>query len=284
MAKQKTSSAAGQLRSFDGLLKGRAKSVQELARAIRAIVYEELPDAQESFYGGRHAMALYRTSADVCWIQPLNGRCNLYFVRGRELTDDGGFLEGTSKQNRHVKIRSLEQLRRLPVRAWLQQSVALNRRAVGSGLSFEQALAKVRAICLALPQTKETMTWGKPHFRVGEKIFCGCGEQRGRPSIGLKMEPAESRLLMTVPGVEKAAYSRPNDGWVQIDPGVFDDWDDIQRLIIGSYRLIAPKRLLAKKMKAGETGTQRSEPATVAQSFGIFTAGPEGRGGGGGPW
>jgi hypothetical protein len=56
------------------------------------------------------------------------------------------------------------------------------------------------------------------------------------------MEPNESRLLMTLPGVEKASYSRPNDGWVQIDPHVFDDWDEIERLIIGSYRLIAPKR------------------------------------------
>ncbi len=241
MAKKKTKSATGQPRSFDGLLKGRTKPVQELARAIRKIVYDELPDAQESYYGGRHAMALYRTSADVCWIQPLNERCNLYFVRGRELTDDGGFLEGTSKQNRHVKIRSREQLKQLPVRAWLQESLALNSRAAVSGMTFEQVLDKVRAICLALPHTKETLTWGKPHFRVGEKIFCGCGEQRGRASIGLKMEPAESRLLMTVPGVEKAAYSRPDDGWVQIDPCVFDDWDDIERLLFGSYRLIAPE-------------------------------------------
>ena len=48
---------------------------------------------------------------------------------------------------------------------------------------------------------------------------------------------------MTVPGIEKAAYSRPDDGWIQIDPCVFDDWEEIERLIVGSYRRIAPKRL-----------------------------------------
>ena len=188
-------------------------------------------------------MALYRTVAEVCWIQPLSQRCNLYFVRGWELTDDHRLLEGTSKSVRHVKIRSIGQLQQLPVRAWLQETLALNGAAVASGMTFEQALSNVRAICLALPHSKETLTWGRPHFRVAEKIFCGCGEQRGRPSIGLKAEVAESRVLMKVPGIEKAAYSRPDDGWIQIDPWVFDDWEEIERLIVGSYRLIAPKRL-----------------------------------------
>ena len=89
------------------------------------------------------------------------------------------------------------------------------------------------------------MTWGKPHFRVGEKIFCGCGEQHGRPSLGLKAEVGESRVLMRLPGIGKAPYSRPNDGWIEIDPNELDDWEEIERLVIGSYRLIAPKRTLA---------------------------------------
>ena len=36
-------------------------------------------------------------------------------------------------------------------------------------------LARVREICLALPDTKETLTWGSPYFRVGDKIFAGYG-------------------------------------------------------------------------------------------------------------
>ena len=243
MKKPQRTSATAQPKSFGALLKGRPKSVQQLARAIRTIVYEEVPDAQESFYGGRDAMALYRTVAEVCWIQPLSQRCNLYFVRGRELTDDRRLLEGTSKANRHIKIRSVGQLEQFPVRAWLQESLVLNGAAVASGTTCEQALANVRAIALALPHTKETLTWGRPHFRVGEKIFCGCGEQRGRPSIGLKVEVDESRVLMRVPGITKAAYSRPDDGWIQIDPCEFDDWEEIERLMVGSYRRIAPKRL-----------------------------------------
>jgi predicted DNA-binding protein (MmcQ/YjbR family) len=124
------------------------------------------------------------------------------------------------------------------------ESVELNVAATDNSITFDEVLEKLRTICLALPQTKETLTWGKPHFRVGEKIFCGCGEQQGRASLGLKMDSHESTQLMQLLGVEKAPYSRPNDGWVTIDPTVFDDWNEIEQLLVGSYRLIAPKRTL----------------------------------------
>jgi hypothetical protein len=158
MARQKPSAASIPPKTFAGLLKARAKPIRELAHAIRELVYEERPDAEESFYGGRQPMAIYRTVADVCWIQPLTDRCNLYFLRGPELTDDPGLLEGTSSRNRHVKIQSVDHLHDLPVREWLRQSVALNVAAIAAGLSFDEVHERPRGICLKLPQTKETFT------------------------------------------------------------------------------------------------------------------------------
>jgi predicted DNA-binding protein (MmcQ/YjbR family) len=35
----------------------------------------------------------------------------------------------------------------------------------------EKALARVRKICLALPDTEEKMAWGEPTFRVGGRLF-----------------------------------------------------------------------------------------------------------------
>ena len=245
MAKKKAATAKPtRPRSFNGVIKGRTRAVQNIAKALRDIVFAELPDAEESYIGGQNAMALYRTTADVCWLQPLKARCNIYFLRGPELTDDEQLLEGNSDRYRFARVHSLEDVEQLPIRAWLQETVALNE-AANEGLSFDEVLQRLQKICLALPNTKETNTWGKPHFRVGEKIFCGCGEDQGRPRVGLKMEPQQSRLMMRLPGIEKAPYSRPNDGWVSIDPGVFDDWPEIQRAIIDSYRLIAPKRTVA---------------------------------------
>lgn len=241
-----TRPAAAKPRTFGGLIRRSSRPVQEIAKALRALVVEELPDVEESFYGGQRPMAMYRTTADVCWIQPLKTRCNLYLLQGTQLRDDAQQLEGSSDRMKHAKVGSLEDFERLPLREWLRESQALNEAATQHAMSVDQVRAELQRICLALPNTKETITWGKPHFRVGEKIFCGCGEDRGAPRIGLKMEAKASELLMKLPGVEKAPYSRKGDGWVSIDPAVFDDWEEIEQLLVGSFRLIAPKRLVAQ--------------------------------------
>ncbi|MBM82068.1 MAG: hypothetical protein CMJ78_15975 [Planctomycetaceae bacterium] len=243
--KKKATKKRPQIRSFSALLKGRSADVQTLAKALRALILDELADAEETFYTAANGMAIYRLGADVCWLQPLKTRCNLYFLRGTELDDKDGLLEGGSDRFRHVKVDSIEALDELPLREWIRQSVELNEATLSGALSFDEVLERLREVCLALPNTKETLTWGKPYFRVGEKIFCGCAEIHGRASLGLKMDTDDSYLMMQLPGIEKAAYSRSNDGWVSIDPAEFDDWAEIEQLIVGSFRLIAPKRTLA---------------------------------------
>ena len=46
-------------------------------------------------------------------------------------------------------------------------------------------LNEMRRICLSLPETAETMTWGQPHFRVRGQIFAGFGDHAGIENIGL---------------------------------------------------------------------------------------------------
>lgn len=233
-------------RSFTGVIKGRSKVVRELAKELRGLVLEEIPDAEESFYGGDKPMAIYRTLADVCWIQPLTNRCNIYFTRGTDLTDESGVLEGSSDRIQHIKVKNVDTMDQLPLREFIQETVELNQATVSDGLTTEEVLDQLRDVALSLPQTKETVTWGKPHFRVVEKIFCGCADQKGEPTIRLKLDAAEARLMMGAPGIEKAAYSRPNDGWIAIKPNTFGDWDEISRMVIASFRLVAPKRVSAQ--------------------------------------
>ena len=110
-------------------------------------------------------MAMYRTTADVCWIQPLKECCNIYFMRGPELTDSEQILEGSSDQFRFAKVGSLDDIETLPLRAWLRESVSLNEATTSNAMSFDEVIEKLRTICLVLPDTKETLTWGKPLFR-----------------------------------------------------------------------------------------------------------------------
>lgn len=38
---------------------------------------------------------------------------------------------------------------------------------------FERPVfARARALCLAFPETAETVSWGHPNFRAGKKTFC----------------------------------------------------------------------------------------------------------------
>jgi predicted DNA-binding protein (MmcQ/YjbR family) len=98
---------------------------------------------------------------------------------------------------------------------------------------------------LSLPDTKETLTWGKPHFRVGEKIFSGYGEENGKASIGFKLELAHAKSIIKDPRFWPAPYVG-HKGWVSMDVAKVSDWAEVRSLIHESYRLIAPKKSLAK--------------------------------------
>ena len=125
-------------------------------------------------------------------------------------------------------------------------------------------LTKVREICLSLPDTKETPTWGQPHFRVGEKIFAGCGEEKGRVSIGFKLEMKHAHeLVKKDPRFSPAPYVG-HKGWVSMDGRKVSDWDEMRELILESYELIAPKKSLAK-LAGGSAELAEPKPPKKAQ-------------------
>ena len=106
-------------------------------------------------------------------------------------------------------------------------------------------LAKLQEICLSLPDTKETLTWGKPHFRVGDKIFAGFDIESGRPTAGFKLEMDHADMILGDPRFSRAPYVG-HKGWVQMDLSSVRHWDEVRMLIHESYRLIAPKKSQAK--------------------------------------
>jgi predicted DNA-binding protein (MmcQ/YjbR family) len=120
-------------------------------------------------------------------------------------------------------------------------------------------LDRMRSICLALPDTKETLTWGQPHFRVGDKIFAGCGEEKGRTVIGFKLEMDHADAVVQDPRFWRAPYVG-HKGWVSMDAGAVRDWEEVRPLVLESYRLIAPKKTLARL--AGAPPPSKAKPRT----------------------
>jgi predicted DNA-binding protein (MmcQ/YjbR family) len=127
-------------------------------------------------------------------------------------------------------------------------------------------LAKVRAICLALPDTRETLTWGQPHFRVGDKIFCGCGDEKGKLTVGLKLEREHADAIVQDERFTRAPYVG-HKGWVSIDAARITDWRLVKALIHESYGLIAPKKTLARLAQSGAAAkpARRANQRTVVK-------------------
>ena len=124
------------------------------------------------------------------------------------------------------------------------------------------AYRRVGKICLALPQAVNKPFGGHttPCYRVGEKIFCGT-RQAKRPGLNLKAAPGVQQALVAsdperffVP-----PYSGPK-GWVGVWLDVDQDWDEIAELIEESYRLIAPRKLVA------QLDAMRGSPETRASA------------------
>lgn len=105
---------------------------------------------------------------------------------------------------------------------------------------------KVKEIFLSFPEAVETITWGKPHFRVKDKIFGGFGEENGKPSIGFKLAMDHADILVQNDDrFERAPYVG-HKGWVSMDASKVKDWKELRALVEESYRLIAPKKLVAQ--------------------------------------
>ncbi len=112
-------------------------------------------------------------------------------------------------------------------------------------------LAEVRRICLALPQAHETLTFGRPWFRV-KKTFAVFGggtkgpEGRMYPCSVIFLPDPDTRLaLLEDPRAFVPAYFGPN-GWMGLDLTAAPvDWQEIAELVEESYRNTAPKRLVA---------------------------------------
>ncbi|HYP42173.1 MAG TPA: DUF1801 domain-containing protein [Chloroflexia bacterium] len=101
-------------------------TVRELAMRTRELVRSTLPSGYEGVHPGRNSI-IYGTSGKmvdwICYISPLKSRINLGFLRGGELPDPEGLLEGTGKLLRHVKIRQVEDIEKPAIKALLVAAV-----------------------------------------------------------------------------------------------------------------------------------------------------------------
>ena len=113
--------------TVDDLLAGYSPEVRDLARQVRALVREVMPEAREQVDPSAKLIAysLGGKMADtVCVIMPLKAAMNLGFYNGTALPDPAGLLTGTGKRHRHVHLTTLADIRAPALRALLLAAVA----------------------------------------------------------------------------------------------------------------------------------------------------------------
>lgn len=111
-------------------------------------------------------------------------------------------------------------------------------------------LARLRELCLALPETTERLSHGEPTWFVRDKkVFVSYADHHHDDRLGFWCAAA--------PGVQEALvasdpvrFFRPpyvgHRGWLGVYLDVDVDWAEVAELVADAYRAVAPKRLVAE--------------------------------------
>jgi predicted DNA-binding protein (MmcQ/YjbR family) len=121
-------------------------------------------------------------------------------------------------------------------------------------------LTRLRKVCLRLPEVRETVKWGHPTFEAGKKIFAVLDRYDGRPCIAFRAPLEKVDELLVDERFIEAPYAA-RFGWVCLNIEGSIDWAEVERLVQGSYRLVALKRMLTA---LEDRGTPVSGSLTVA--------------------
>ena len=107
---------------------------------------------------------------------------------------------------------------------------------------------RLRVHALALPEAYEDFPWGDRVIKVAKKIFAFVSYDATEGlRVTVKLGPASEEVLR-LPFTQPTGYGLGKSGWVTATfgpgdappEGILCDW------IVDSYRLVAPKRLVAR--------------------------------------
>lgn len=109
-------------------------------------------------------------------------------------------------------------------------------------------MAPLREICLDFPEAVEAEVFGSPTFQIRTKHFAMIHKPDARVSVWRQAPPgAQEAYVQSEPERYFAPPYLGPKGWIAawISPESNPDWAAIADMVDESYRLIAPKRLVA---------------------------------------
>jgi hypothetical protein len=108
------------------------------------------------------------------------------------------------------------------------------------------SLARLRALCLALPEATEVVSHGAPCFKVRDKTFVMFLDNHhgdGRVAIWCKAPPGAQAMMVAADPRRffVPPYVGPR-GWIGVRLDLDPDWGAVSACVEESYQMSAPKR------------------------------------------
>jgi len=112
----------------------------------------------------------------------------------------------------------------------------------------EKYLARVRRICMALPETMEKLSHGEPTFFVRKKVFAMCSNNHHNDGHIAVLLPAAIGVQAALIKADPEKFYRPAyvgvRGWIGVELTAVDD-EELLLHVREAWRLIAPEKLHA---------------------------------------
>jgi len=116
-------------RELEAFLETIPPEAREVAVALRAVVRQNAPDAEESLLWGtlsyHRPWIGGRVKGAVCQINVVQGEVRLEFIHGVRLDDPWKLLRGARLSKRYVAIRSVEEARRPQIAELIEEASTL---------------------------------------------------------------------------------------------------------------------------------------------------------------
>lgn len=97
---------------------------QALAEAIRTLVKEAVPGAQEEI---KWRQVCFVEHGNFAYMNTAKAYMTLGFFRGTELDDPAKLLEGSGNTMRHIKVRDAASIPVKQLKAWLRAAAKINK-------------------------------------------------------------------------------------------------------------------------------------------------------------
>lgn len=152
----------------------------------------------------------------ILWIQPRR----IEGVHGSVPVDEVKYLQYTARDNRYNS----------------------NKQVMG-GRGIVVTADEARQVALSMPEAEEHDHWGKPSFRVRNKIFAVI--QEDGVSLVVKCTRDDRAAYTTLdPDVYSVPTSFSNLNYMVVRMDLIP-WEELQGIIIQAWRCVSPKRLIA---------------------------------------